>query len=863
MRMNVNARRVAVLGLAGLLTFGLGPAGAATGSGPAVPPNDTAPPLLQLEVSASRVVEGESFQVEGNLGFAAPHELVIELVLGGEASVKDLAPAAPALVFAKGETYASVILTAVEDGQQELLENLVLTVDDPRVELARKATIEIDEAVTVFTTAGSPVGTMTPCSENPKRSIATDTKGIVEGGAAATVTMTLAESGCSDLSYPVRVGGDADPSELVVSPGSFVFPMGATSASITVSAVNDASDEPIESIELWPVATSGGDLETGVFLTLLDDDADIALANLSGPPRLVAGERVQFQIAVINPGHKELSSVRLVETPMAGLIDVEWLCFGKSGAECPEKGVGFVDLSASMPAFSAIVVLVDGQVSPAQRDALNHQASVTIVDGVLSDPNPGDNSAFATHAVEVVADLALELAVGPWDPWAAEPTLTYTATVRNLGPSDASGAELTSPLAAHLAWSGGDPDCLATPESVSCTVGALAAGQSIGLDLVLSVLDPYPTYTLQEAWLSPSDPDPSPKNDEAFLDTKLDIVAPTIEEIVALGDRSNTILGACSQLVETPVRLTVRFDEPMVVADVDVRDDFRLYRPGADGDFEFDSCADAGFALPVTDDIEVQILGAEWNEEATAVELSLRQTRAIDVPGPYRLLVCGSLSDRGDNPLDGDGDGTGGDDAIVGYRVDAGNLVRNGHFDCDLAGWTAVAPTLEDWTLGTDASGSSISRSARIDNSAAWPSVGAGQCVETGGASLMSLELRHRISPVVPDKGGEIVSGELVETSVDVACSFYAATSCTDALAGATGVELPSGRTAPTGSSWSTYGVKLAVPEGAQSVLCTVAATGELLPFVLEIDQVRMLAVEWGPTAGPVDEIGGGAASFD
>jgi len=434
------------------------------------------------------------------------------------------------------------------------------------------------------------------------------------------------------------------------------------------------------------------------------------------------------------------------------------------------------------------------------------------------------------------------------------------ATVRNLGPSDASGSELTSPLAAHLAWSDGDPACVATQESVDCKVGPLAAGESVGFDLVLSVLDPYPAYTVQEVWLSPNDPDPSPKNDGAFIDTKLDVVSPQIEEVVASGDLSSTPLGACSQLIETPARLSVRFDEPIRARDFDPRSGFQLYRPGADGDFEVASCSDAGRALPVTDDIEIEILGAEWNEEATAVELTLRQVKAIDVPGLYRLLVCSSLADRGDNPLDGDGDGNGGDDAIVGYRVDRGNLVRNGHFDCDLDGWTAVAPSPEDWTLGDDASGSSISHSARIDNSAAWPSVGAGQCVATGGASLMALELRHRLSPVVPDKIEDVGSGP-VEASVDVACNFYATTSCTEAVAEATDLASQAGKTAPTGTSWTTYGVKLPVPEGAQSVLCTVAAGGDYVPFVLELDQVRMLALEWSLPGGSTDQIGGESVS--
>ena len=109
MRVDFKAFRLPVLGLAGLLAFGLGPARAATAH--PTSPNDVEPVALSLEASALQVIEGETFKVAGRLGFAAPVDLTVELKLGGEVDGNDVTPINATLDFAKGQRVAAVALT--------------------------------------------------------------------------------------------------------------------------------------------------------------------------------------------------------------------------------------------------------------------------------------------------------------------------------------------------------------------------------------------------------------------------------------------------------------------------------------------------------------------------------------------------------------------------------------------------------------------------------------------------------------------------------------------------------------------------------------------------------------------------------
>jgi len=338
--------------------------------------------------------------------------------------------------------------------------------------------------------------------------------------------------------------------------------------------------------------------------------------------------------------------------------------------------------------------------------------------------------------------------------------------------------------------------------------------------------------------------------------------------VVAIGTDGSESLGACSQLVEAPVRLELRFSEELVgggaPGDVDSIESYRLYAPGPDGEFEISSCRDSHSEDPGTDDVEITLLAARWNAKTATVELDIESSPLQALDGFRRLIACETLRDFGENPIDGDGDGNPGDAAVRGFRIDAGNLVRNGHFDCDLDGWSALAPTPQDWTLGADAAGSSLSASSRIDNSAAWPSVGVGVCVPTLGSSQFELRLRHRLSPVKTGSGDELGSDPILEAAVDVVCTPYPSVSCTGEALGGEDFRPMFRSERPAATAWTSVVRTIETPkDGTGSLLCTVSATGEYAPFVLEVDDVRLRALDGDATTWPTRGSEGRPASTD
>jgi hypothetical protein len=830
-------------------------AGARIVPAPPMPPNDEAPPRLTLELSPASIAEGGKAVLVGWLARPLAEDLAVDLWLAGDAGPDDFDLEAATLYFPAGETEAMLRIVVLKDLAIEGTESLVVGSDDPAVVLAGKATLAITDAPARAATRRLGGGAAGSCPTAPGVRLEASSKAVVEGGGAERLTLRLSAPACEHLSFPIEVDRIPVPADLELSAASFEVPAGALASEVEVRGLDDAQDEPLEQFVVRVQPLPGSDQDISVPLFVEDDDADVALGDLVAVTETVAGGRAQFQIEATNPGFKDLVHVAMVEAPVEGLTDVHWRCVGRGGAECPGSGDGFALLTASMPARSSIVVVIDALVEPSRRAPLEHRISIALVEGSLSDPDPSDNEVTATHKVDVVADLALDLEVAPWDPKGSDPALAYTLVVRNLGPSDAAGGEVTSPLADHLVWAGGDESCGADGAAVSCVIGALPAGETRPLEMVLSVLAPYPAFTIQEAWLDPSDPDPFPKNDEAVVETKLDLFVPTLDEVVATGGTGSESLGACSQLVEAPVRLQMRFSEEMIgggaAGDVDSVESYRLYAPGPDGDFEISACGIGASDFPGSDDVEIPLLAARWNPESATVEIDVAGLGVGALDGLRRLIACESLRDFGDNTIDGDGDGNPGDAAIRPFRVDRGNLVRNGHFDCDLDGWSALAPKPEDWTLGADASGSSASASSRIDNSAAWPAVGLGTCVPIPGGSRFDLRLRHRLSSIKTGSD-ELAAAPIVTAEVDVACTPYSTANCTGeavtAIRDSAGSEMASAIPEPAG--WTAVALTLELPnDTVGSLLCTVSAAGEYEPFVLEVDDVRLRAGD--PGAGP------------
>jgi hypothetical protein len=194
------------------------------------------------------------------------------------------------------------------------------------------------------------------------------------------------------------------------------------------------------------------------------------------------------------------------------------------------------------------------------------------------------------------------------------------------------------------------------------------------------------------ASVSGNEPDPVPNNESANESTQLDAEPPTVIHLTTMNGTGDGELTECETTAESITSFQVTFSEPVQdpPGDNDPDDvtnpaNYLLVSAGRDRTFETDQCGSA-----IGDDLAVGVSAVTYDAASATANLAL----ATALPSAqYRLLVCGSTSihDLAGNSLDGDSNGSGGDDFARLFRVDSDNRFANGHFDCDLGSWLTVS----------------------------------------------------------------------------------------------------------------------------------------------------------------------------
>jgi 6-phosphogluconolactonase (cycloisomerase 2 family) len=182
------------------------------------------------------------------------------------------------------------------------------------------------------------------------------------------------------------------------------------------------------------------------------------------------------------------------------------------------------------------------------------------------------------------------------------------------------------------------------------------------------------------------------------------VVEASAPEAVAVWTVADTNDGLLTpgEAVNIPItQLLVAFDEPLSdpagnggVTDASNPANYPILKPGGNGTFETTTCG------PLVGD-DQQLLAASATYDAASSTTVLRLGTQTALPaGAYRLLVCGSVTagansivDLYGHPLDGDGNGTGGDPHVLAFSVEATDLLKNPNFDADVAFWTPVPAT--------------------------------------------------------------------------------------------------------------------------------------------------------------------------
>ena len=183
------------------------------------------------------------------------------------------------------------------------------------------------------------------------------------------------------------------------------------------------------------------------------------------------------------------------------------------------SGVPTCDLG-TIPVGGSAQYAVEVTVDPSTLGSITNTASVT---SAAVDPNAANDTVMEDTTVEAVADLSITK-VDDLDPILPNETLTYTVTVDNAGPSDATNVVVTDTLPAgptFVATLG----CVNDPTGVpSCDLGTIPAGGSAQYTIAVSIPGTGMPGTLtNQASVSSDATDPNGGNDSTSEDTLVEL----------------------------------------------------------------------------------------------------------------------------------------------------------------------------------------------------------------------------------------------------------------------------------------------------------------------------------------------------
>jgi hypothetical protein len=291
----------------------------------------------------------------------------------------------------------------------------------------------------------------------------------------------------------------------------------------------------------------------------------------------------------------------------------------------------------------------------------------------------------------------------------------------------------------------------------------------------------------------------------------IEAAPPKVSAIETVADTDDGVLTAGEQLVTPITQIVVTFSEPVAdpVGSSDPDDvtnpaNFQVIRPGPDGTFQTVSCvALAG------DDIKTLPSTVEYLAPSRTAIAKYDSVVSLQASS-YRLMICGSTSilDLAGNPLDGDDNGTGGDDRIVPFQVLSGYLLRNPNFDTAVSSWTLLPATpgvvqfdpadSDDWA---------VSGSALMQFVSGTPAYAVSQCVQVVDTS--NYVFGGKVFTESPSAADPTAFGQV---------QYYSSTNCTtgslgtevlgSAVAGDTAglwADLPENPHSPPSSARSAY----------------------------------------------------------
>ncbi|PPK63070.1 DUF11 domain-containing protein [Actinokineospora auranticolor] len=356
-------------------------------------------------------------------------------------------------------TLSAAVTSAIADPNPA--DNTVTTVEQSSVDADLAVTATIDPAAPV---AGSPVTVNAKVRANGPSTATGVTFRLPVPAELRDVVVTGPAGVTCDDAAACQIGTMAPGTEVdIVLRGVVAADFTGGSIALTASVDGDTPDN-----------VPGND--TATVTSSVSTSADLSVATVVDPAPLTAGSPVTLTSTIHNTGPSTADQVVFALPIPAGFTGIT--VTAPAGVTC-DNSVRCT--AAAIGPNQDVVVVVRGQVAPEFPDG-----PLTIASNVTSpvaDPNPADNTSQVATAVGIASDVRVTLTVDP-TPLVAGSPVTATATIRNTGPSTATGVALTLPVPAGLEnVVVTAPPGVTCDSTISCVVGTIAPNT----DLVITV----------------------------------------------------------------------------------------------------------------------------------------------------------------------------------------------------------------------------------------------------------------------------------------------------------------------------------------------------------------------------------------
>lgn len=258
--------------------------------------------------------------------------------------------------------------------------------------------------------------------------------------------------------------------------------------------------------------------------------ADLSVTQTDSPDPVIVGNQFTYTLTASNSGPSDATGVILSDNLPSS---VTFISSSSTQGSCSGTSTITCSLGALKKNSSATVRLT---VTAHSEGTLINSASVSASE---SDPNPSNNTDKENTTVRPApviptADLSITQTDTP-DPATVGNPLIYTITVKNSGPSEATGVTLTDTLPAGVSLTSitpGQGSCAPSADKITCTLGNLPAGKEV--TVALTVTPSAPEAITNTASVTASETDPNSANNTDKESTKIN---PPTEETADLSVR--------------------------------------------------------------------------------------------------------------------------------------------------------------------------------------------------------------------------------------------------------------------------------------------------------------------------------------